>query len=273
MTASTVDRTGGTAATERSWIEVGNVSKRYLNRRTAVRTVALDRVSFTVAKGEFVSLVGPSGCGKTTMLKLLSGLIQRTEGDIQLAGRTVDGPRRDIGTVFQQPTLLPWRTILQNVVLPAQLQRRDRKAAAARAAELLTFVGLDGFAGAYPHEMSGGMQQRAGICRALLTDPDVLLMDEPFGALDAMTRDYMNIELQRIWADSGKTIVLVTHSLGEAVLLSDRIVVLTPRPGRIADIVPVDLPRPRTLETLSTPEAGVLLSRVRAHFNTVGGVE
>lgn len=188
------------AADEASWIEVNGLRKVYQPRRSEP-THALADIDFTVRRGEFISIVGPSGCGKTTMLKILAGLIPRTEGVVRVAGRDVDGPLPQVGMVFQAATLLPWRTILQNVMVPVEVQRLDASAYRKRALELLEMVGLGGFEGKYPHELSGGMQQRAGICRALVHDPAVLLMDEPFGALDAMTREYMNVELLRIWKD------------------------------------------------------------------------
>lgn len=247
-------------------IEVRELSKTYPPRRNSPPVVALNKINLDIKLGEFVSLIGPSGCGKTTLLKMIAGLIPKSEGSIQIAGTEVTKPSREIGVVFQQPTLLPWRTIKQNILLPAQIQGLDMKQASIRADELIDFVGLGGFAENYPNELSGGMQQRAGICRALITDPKVPLMDEPFGALDAMTRDYMNIELQRIWAESKKTIILVTHSLSESVLLSDRIFVMTPRPGKLQDTISVDLARPRTHETLATDHAGTFLKVVRNHF-------
>lgn len=260
------------AADEASWIEVNGLRKVYQPRRSEP-THALADIDFTVRRGEFISIVGPSGCGKTTMLKILAGLIPRTEGVVRVAGRDVDGPLPQVGMVFQAATLLPWRTILQNVMVPVEVQRLDASAYRKRALELLEMVGLGGFEGKYPHELSGGMQQRAGICRALVHDPAVLLMDEPFGALDAMTREYMNVELLRIWKESGKTIVLVTHSIPEAVFLSDRVVVLSSRPGRIAEIVPVELERPRDLSVMSSDRAGVYVTRIRTHFNAAGVID
>ena len=234
---------------------------------------ALENVDLTVRQGEFISLVGPSGCGKTTLLKMLSGLLPVTAGEIELDGRPVDGPRFDVGMVFQAPTLLPWRNIRGNVMLPVEVRKLDRKVYGERADELLDMVGLKGFEDRYPSELSGGMQQRAGICRALVHNPGVLLMDEPFGALDAMTREFMNIELLRIWRESGKTVVLVTHSIPEAVFLSDRVVVMSPRPGRIVDVVDVDMPRPRELGMMQSDAAGALVTRIRGHFNAQGSVD
>ncbi len=253
------------------WIEIHDLDKVYRPRKSAP-VIALQGIGFTVRQGEFVSLVGPSGCGKTTMLKILAGLIPKTSGTARLAGEEIEGSRRDIGMVFQAATLLPWRTILENVMLPIDVQRLDKKRYRARAMELLEMVGLEGFEDRHPRELSGGMQQRAGICRALVHDPDVLLMDEPFGALDAMTREYMNLELLRIWRESGKTIVLVTHSIPEAVFLSDRVVVMSPRPGRMVELVDIDLERPRQLELMQSDAAGAYVRRIRKHFNAAGVV-
>jgi NitT/TauT family transport system ATP-binding protein len=234
---------------------------------------ALTGVSLDIASGEFVSIVGPSGCGKTTLLKILAGILERSTGDVTIQGRPMSGPSRELGVVFQAPVLFPWRTVLQNVMVPVEVQRRDRNHFEQRARTLLAMVGLAGFEGKYPGELSGGMQQRVGICRALVHDPSFLLMDEPFGALDAMTRESMNEELQRIWTESRKTILLVTHSIPEAVYLADRVVVMTPRPGRVVDVVPVDLPRPRTLAMQTTPEFGRFVARIRAHFNSSGSLD
>ncbi|WP_329378690.1 ABC transporter ATP-binding protein [Streptomyces sp. NBC_01716] len=256
-------------ADEAAWIEVAGLEKLYRPRRSEP-TRALSDIDFQVRRGEFVSVVGPSGCGKTTMLKILAGLIPKTAGTVRVAGREVTGPLPEIGMVFQAATLLPWRTILENVMVPVEVQRLDRARYREQARRLLNMVGLDGFEGKYPHELSGGMQQRAGICRALVHDPAVLLMDEPFGALDAMTREYMNVELLRIWRESGQTIVFVTHSIPEAVFLSDRVIVLTPRPGRIAEVVDIDLERPRDLGVMASDRAGVYVDRIRRHFHATG---
>jgi NitT/TauT family transport system ATP-binding protein len=234
---------------------------------------ALSDVNLDIAEGEFISIVGPSGCGKTTLLKILAGILDRSSGEVTMQGKRLSGPSRELGVVFQTPVLLPWRTVLQNVLVPVEVQRRDRERFEARARDLLAMVGLGGFEGKYPNELSGGMQQRVGICRALVHDPSFLLLDEPFGALDAMTRESMNEELQRIWTESGKTVLLVTHSIPEAVYLADRVVVMTPRPGRIVDVIPVDLPRPRHLAMHNTPEFGRFVSRIRAHFNSNGTLD
>jgi NitT/TauT family transport system ATP-binding protein len=226
---------------------------------------ALREISLGVSAGEFTALVGPSGCGKSTMLRIIAGLRPATSGGVVVAGQPVRRPLQAVGMVFQTPILLKWRRVLDNVLLPAELAGLDRRQHEARARELLKLVGLDGFADKYPRELSGGMQQRAALCRALLLDPPLLLMDEPFGALDAMTRDELNLELLRVWGEGNerrKTIVFVTHSIPEAVFLADRVVVLTPRPGRVASIVPVMLPRPRTVESRARADFGALTLQI-----------
>lgn len=229
---------------------------------------ALDGFSLDIAPGAFVALLGPSGCGKTTVLKILAGLMEGGySGQVDLQGRPVRGPSADVGVVFQEPTLLPWRTILDNILLPVELAGADREAFVPAAQSLMAKVGLAGFERKYPKELSGGMRQRAGICRALVRDPQLLLMDEPFGALDALTREFLNVELQRLWMDSGKTIVFVTHSIPEAVFLADRVVVMTPRPGRIAEVIDIGLPRPRRLADMAAPEAAQALARIREYFS------
>jgi NitT/TauT family transport system ATP-binding protein len=234
---------------------------------------ALKDIDLQIRAGEFISIVGPSGCGKTTLLKILAGILQRTAGEVVMGGRSLSGPSRELGVVFQAPVLLPWRTVLANVMVPVQVQRRNRTEFEARARALINMVGLGGFEQKYPSELSGGMQQRVGICRALVHDPSFLLMDEPFGALDAMTRETMNEELQRLWRESRKTILLVTHSIPEAVYLADRVVVMTPRPGRIVDVIDVDLPRPRTLAMQNTPEFGRFVASIRRHFSSTGSLD
>jgi NitT/TauT family transport system ATP-binding protein len=234
---------------------------------------ALSDINLTVEDGEFITVVGPSGCGKSTLLKILAGILERTSGIVLMKNSELKGPSRDIGVVFQAPVLLPWRNVVQNIVMPAQVQRRDREQYTARALELIEMVGLSDFANKYPSELSGGMQQRVGICRALVNDPTFLLMDEPFGALDAMTREAMNRELQRIWTENRKTILLVTHSITEAVFLADRVVVMSPRPGRISEIIDIDLPRPRTIEMINTEKFGAYSFRIRQHFNVTEEIE
>jgi NitT/TauT family transport system ATP-binding protein len=252
-------------------IAVRRLSKTY--GRSGDGVLALDDIDFAVSEGEFLAVVGPSGCGKTTLLKILAGLIQASAGDALLRGTPIAGPRRDIGVVFQSPVLFPWRSVLDNVLLPADVQRLDRARLRKIATELLALVGLDGFERRYPWELSGGMQQRVAIVRALIHDPALLLMDEPFGALDAMTRDQMNLELQRIWLERRKTVVFITHSIPEAVFLADRVLVMTPRPGRIAEAVTVGLGRPRGLDVMNTDSFGAHVRRIRRHFSREGGVD
>jgi NitT/TauT family transport system ATP-binding protein len=256
------------AALDRALIQVEGLAKLYPSRAGAVQ--ALQDINFSVADGEFVTIVGPSGSGKSTLLKLLAGILPKSEGRIQLNGTPIEGPRKDIGMVFQQPVLLPWRTVLRNALLPVHIQRLAGPEHALRARELLCQVGLEDFIDRYPYELSGGMQQRVGIVRALVHDPAILLMDEPFGALDAMTREHMNLELLKLWAERRKTVLFVTHSIPEAVFLADRVLVLTRRPGRIVEIIPIRLPRPRDLDMMTAPEFGVITRRIRDHFGAVG---
>jgi len=235
--------------------------------------IALSDISLDIFEGELLCIVGPSGCGKSTLLHIMAGVLDRSSGEVDLRGKPIDGPRREIGTVFQEPLLLPWRTVLDNVLLPIEVHRLPVERFRSRALELLDSTGLTSFANKYPQELSGGMQQRVAIARALVHDPAILLMDEPFGALDAMTREQMNLDLMKLWSSSGKTIMLITHSISEAVLLGDRVVVMTPRPGRIAEVIDVELPRPRTLDITATPAFGGYAKRVRDHLfgHTSGG--
>jgi NitT/TauT family transport system ATP-binding protein len=241
---------------------VTQLQKRYASRDGG-EIVALSDVSLNIHDGEFLSVVGPSGCGKSTLLHIMAGVLERTSGELLLRGRPIDGSRREIGIVFQEPLLLPWRTVLDNVLLPIEVHKLPIPRFRPRALELLELTGLSAFANKYPQELSGGMQQRVSIARALVHDPTILLMDEPFGALDAMNREQMNLDLMRIWAGSGKTILLITHSISEAVLLGDRVVVMSPRPGRICEVIDVDLPRPRGLNITATPAFGAYAERVR----------
>lgn len=206
---------------------------------------AIRNVSFDVADGEFLSLLGPSGCGKSTLLMMVAGLIDSTEGEIAVNGKAVAGPRREVGVVFQQPVLLPWRKVLDNVLFPIELLKLPRAQYEKRAMDLLAMAKIDDFAHHLPRQLSGGMRQRVSICRALIHDPRILLMDEPFSALDALTRDEMGIELLRIWQANRKTVIFVTHSIREAVLLSDRVLVMGRRPSTIVEELAIDLPRPR----------------------------
>ena len=253
-------------------IDVAGLNKVYRTREGA-NIHALSDVNFAVGEGEFVTVVGPSGCGKSTLLKILAGTLRRTSGAVRMRGQPIDGPSRDVGVVFQAPVLLPWRTVLENVMLPIEIQKRDRALYEVQASKYLKLVGLEAFEGKYPNELSGGMQQRVGISRALVHDPAMLLMDEPFGALDAMTRETMNLELLRIWNESKKTVLLVTHSIPEAVYLADRVIVMSPRPGRITEIMRVDLPRPRPLEIINSEAFGRHVVALRRHFQSLGALD
>ncbi len=224
-------------------VEMQGVGKTYRTGRSELR--ALEDVSFAVERGQFVSVVGQSGCGKSTLLKMTAGVTPISHGTIKVAGEPVSGPPGRLGMVFQTPVLLEWRTVLDNVLLPIEILHLGLAAGRRRAMELIDLVGLAGFEYRLPAELSGGMQQRVAICRALVSDPPLLLMDEPFGALDALTRDQMAVELMHIWEETRKTILFVTHSIDEAVLLSDKVVVMTPRPGRVGMLLDVHLPRPR----------------------------
>jgi NitT/TauT family transport system ATP-binding protein len=218
------------------------------------KVVALEEISFNVGEGEFVTVVGRSGCGKSTLLKITSGLLPATAGAVRVAGTLVRGPLTNIGVVFQAPVLLAWRKALDNVLLQIEARGLEVAGYRKRALELLELTGLKGFEGKYPNELSGGMQQRVSISRALIHDPPLLLMDEPFGALDAITRDEMNLELLRIWQEAKKTLLFITHSIPEAVFLGDRVVVMTPRPGKVAEIIPIALPRPRGTAVRDDPK-------------------
>jgi NitT/TauT family transport system ATP-binding protein len=231
---------------------------------------ALQDIDLRIRGGEFMSIVGPSGCGKSTLLRLVAGLAQATSGRVFLGERAIDAPQTNIGIVFQKPVLLDWRTVLANVMLQAEARKLDRQEYLARARRLLAKVGLGDFEDAYPFELSGGMSQRVAVCRALLHSPPLLLMDEPFGALDALTRDQMMIDLQRLWLDTRQTVLFVTHSVAEAIFLSDRVVVMTPRPGRIQEIIDIDLPRPRRLALRSSPEFHRAADRILGLFETMG---
>jgi NitT/TauT family transport system ATP-binding protein len=250
------------------FISIKGVSKLFSARNGAVQ--ALDRVDLAVAHGEFVSIIGPSGCGKSTLLMLVTGLAPATTGSIHIGGKLIDAPTSDLGIVFQQDVLLEWRTALENVVLQAQIRKQNVLEARQRARQLLAMVGLEAFASAYPHELSGGMRQRVAICRALLHDPPLLVMDEPFGALDALTRDQLNIDLLRIWSERRMTVLFVTHSIPEAVFLSDRVVVMSPRPGHIERIIAIDLPRPRRLSVRQTLEFIGYTQLVTEVFQSLG---
>jgi NitT/TauT family transport system ATP-binding protein len=229
-----------------SKIHIEGLHKAYGKRNA--RITALENIDLSIEPNEFVTLVGPSGCGKSTLLKLIAALGRPTRGKLLLDGAPLMRPSRDIGIVFQEPVLLQWRTVLDNVLLPTEILGLDKAKARARAVELINLVGLSGFEKRFPRELSGGMQQRVSLCRALIHNPSVLLMDEPFAALDAMTREELCFELMRIWGADKKTVVFVTHNIAEAILLADRVVAMTQRPGRIARIVAIDLARPRTID-------------------------
>jgi NitT/TauT family transport system ATP-binding protein len=236
------------------------------------RTVtALEGVSFEIQTANFVSIVGPSGCGKSTLLKIISGLLPASFGKISVNGKAVTGPLENVGMVFQAPVLLKWRSVLGNILLPVEFAKLNLSSHVDIARALIKLVGLEGFEEMYPHELSGGMQQRASLCRALVTDPQLLLMDEPFGALDAMTRDELDMELLRIWEERKKTVLFVTHSIQEAVFLSDHVLVMSARPGRLLEKIAIDLARPRTLEMMSTARFGEYTLRIRALLSGAGG--
>ena len=250
-------------------IDIRGVSKRYMTA-SGEAVQALDEISLSIAAGEFVSIVGPSGCGKSTLLMLISGLIPSTTGTITVDRKPVSGAVRQAGIVFQRDVLLDWRTVLANVLLPVEIKKLDPVTHRQKARELLRSVGLSEFEEKYPAELSGGMRQRVSICRALVQDPGLLLMDEPFGALDALTREQMNLDLQRIWLRDRSTVVFITHSIEEAVLLSDRVVVMTSRPGRIADILDNGIARPRGAHSRSEPRFVEHVERIRQHFMASG---
>jgi len=231
---------------------------------------ALQDIDLAIARGEFVSIVGPSGCGKSTLLKCVAGLERLSSGTLAVRGQPVTECPEDLGIVFQRDLLVDWRTILDNVLLVAEFRRYDRARAKARAIELLALFGLEDYASRYPWELSGGMRQRASICRALVDDPGMLLMDEPFGALDAMTRDQLNVELQRMWLGNHKTVLFITHGIAEAVFLSDRVAVMSRNPGRIIEIMEIDLPRPRALSVRETPQFTKYTAHLRDVFLSLG---
>lgn len=267
------DATGDAREDARSSaVRLDDVAVRFRTKKKDV--TALRDVSLNVGPGEFVAIVGPSGCGKSTLLKLVAGLLAPSSGEVLLGGERVRGPRRDIGYVFQRAALLDWRTARRNILLQAEMRGIPGAEARARADELIRMTGLGGFEDAYPHELSGGMQQRVALCRALLHEPPVLLMDEPFGALDALTREQMNVELNRIWRDTGTTVLLVTHSIPEAVYLADRVVVMSPRPGTVEEIIDVGLPAERSYATtLATAEFRESTGRIRELLGAVSAHE
>jgi NitT/TauT family transport system ATP-binding protein len=251
-------------------VSARDVSKQYPGER-GVR--ALDSVSVDLPAGRFVSVLGPSGCGKSTFLRCVAGLETISAGELRVEGWPVKGPPDGIGMVFQRDALLDWRSIRRNVLLPIEFARKRVDGYAAKARDLLALTGLQDFADSYPNELSGGMRQRAAICRALIDDPRLLLMDEPFGALDALTRDQMNVELQRIWMEIRNTVLFVTHGIAEAVFLSDTVIVFSPRPGRIVETLEIDLPRPRPLAVRESAEFGGYVRRIRDLFQDMGLID
>lgn len=250
---------------EHPYIKIQNLRKIY-RTMSGENIEALGCINVDIREGEFIAVVGPSGCGKTTLLKIVAGLVRRTDGRIILKGEEISGPRKDIGIVFQEPVLLPWRTVLENVLLPIEILRKPKSHFQEKAFSLLNLVGLSGFENKYPMELSGGMQQRVAIARALIHDPSILLMDEPFGALDAMTRENMNVELLRIWEKSQKTIFFITHSIPEGVFMADRVIVLSSRPGKILEVIEVRLGRPRDIDMLGSDELGTYSKKIRHLF-------
>jgi NitT/TauT family transport system ATP-binding protein len=243
-------------------IQVEHLTKTYQSVASE-KVTALSDISLSIDAGEFVTVVGPSGCGKTTLMRILAGLVGPYQGRVAIRGTPQQGPSRSVGVAFQDANLLPWRCVLDNVLLPAQVLGLDMRASRRRAGELLELVGLTGFERKLPHELSGGMRQRVSIARALLHDPEILLMDEPFGALDAITRDNMNYELRRIWQRARKTIFLITHSIPEAVYLSGRVFVMSSRPGRMVREVAIDLPEERPLDIVASPAFGAYVGELR----------
>ena len=263
-----------TAAARRApdYIQIRKLSKRFGDAGPG-SVLALRDIDCAIEEGSFVSIVGPSGCGKSTLLRIVAGLMPASAGGVVMDGQPITGTRRDVGMVFQSSILLPWRTILDNVMLPAEVLGLDKQVARKRAMELLQLVRLDGFEHKLPRQLSGGMQQRASIARALLHDPKVLLMDEPFGALDAMTREQMNLELQRIWMESGKTVILITHSIPEAIFLGDVVYVMTPRPGALRRVIKIDLPRPRQMQAMGSPVFNAAADEIRELFSHTGSFD
>lgn len=222
--------------------------------RSAEKVLALEDMNLSISENEFVTVVGRSGCGKSTLLKLIAGILLASRGEISINGIPVSEPRKDVGMVFQSPVLLPWRNVIENILFPIEIMKLHADEYQEKIRKLLDLVGLSGFENKVPRELSGGMQQRVSICRSLIHDPNILLMDEPFGALDAMTRDELGLELTRIWQQEKKTVVFVTHSIPEAVFLGDRVIVMSPRPGRVVKVVPIHLARPRSIDMEFTDE-------------------
>jgi len=249
-------------------VSIAGLSKTYKSPRGDV--LALSTLDLELPRGSFISLLGPSGCGKSTLLKIVSGVEKPSAGSISIGGRAMDGTPDGLGMVFQRDVLMDWRSILNNVMLPVEFLNLPRSEYLPKARDLLNLFGIGEFADRYPWELSGGMRQRASICRALLTDPQLLLMDEPFGALDAFTRDELNMELQKTWMRTRKTVLFVTHSIPEAILLSDKIVVMAARPGRVVEVIDVDFPRPRPLSVREEPEFARMTRYIREIFESTG---
>jgi NitT/TauT family transport system ATP-binding protein len=249
-------------------IRVSGVSRTFVTQTGPVR--ALDEIDFDLGEHQFVSLLGPSGCGKSTLLRIIAGLDQPSTGTVYVQDHEVTGAQTQLGVVFQDPLLLEWRSALRNVLLQAEARKMDRVEAERRATSLLRQVGLEGSEEKHPHQLSGGMQQRVAICRALLHDPEIILMDEPFGALDALTRDQMGVDLLRLWERGKKTVFFVTHSIAEAVFLSDRVLVMSPAPGRITLDLDIDLPRPRRLRIRDSREFSMYLREIRSVLEASG---
>lgn len=250
-------------------IRVENLQKVYKDSKNSI-IHAIDDISFSVNQGEFVSVLGPSGCGKSTLMMIIAGLRSKTAGTVEVFGKSVDGPETNLGIVFQQDVLVDWRTNLENVLLQTDIRKVKRSECRDRAIELFAEVGLKGFEDKRPRELSGGMRQRVAICRALIHDPQLLLMDEPFGALDALTREDMTMRLQILWMHSRKSILFITHSISEAVFLSDRIIVMTPRPGRVEQVFEVKIERPRQFESMSSAAFASTVKEIREIFRARG---
>lgn len=258
-----------TAAKNDIHVAVKNLQKIYKLPRGETVT-ALQQVDLDISRGEFISVVGPSGCGKSTLLKCIAGISDISKGGIEVDGTEVTTPPEEMAIVFQRDILLDWRTVIDNILLPIEFRHQRKADWTKKASELLRLIGLPDYERRHPWELSGGQRQRVAICRALIQDPRLLLMDEPFGALDALTRDDLNLELQRLWMTSRKTVLFITHSIGEAVLLSDRVAVMAANPGRIIETITIDLPRPRTLDTRETPEFGRYAKHIRGRFEELG---
>jgi NitT/TauT family transport system ATP-binding protein len=251
---------------QESALTISHLGVTYSTSRGPLR--AIDDLSMEIGSGEFVAVLGPSGCGKSTLLQIVSGLLPATDGEVSLVGKKVNGPRKDVGIVFQQATLLPWKTVIDNVLVPIRVLGLNVASYRQRALELLAMVGLAGYESHLPRELSGGMQQRVAIARGLITEPALLLMDEPFSALDAMSRENMTVELQSIWLKNRTSVLFITHSIPEAVFLADRIIVLSGSPGKCIRNLRVNLPRPRDTDTMRSPLFNELCDELRSHFAT-----